>query len=427
MEKPSLLRIDLPYSLITLATAAQWALMGGWLLYFYLPPDGAVLVPAALYGLAMAGMRAASALSAPLVGRLSDHLRGRWGRRAPLMAVSGLPLCVLFVLLWLPPVRSESAWNLAYLTAVLGAYSVVFSLNQVPYMALLPEIAEADTHRVRVSAWTSGMLLAGMVVGGLASPLIEHLGYAPTALAYAVFSLPLLYLPLLYLRERPERQIAAEARLSWRESFAFLAKNKPFVVMTLAGFCFWAIPTLILAILPFVVTEVCALDAGDAWMFYLGALLPAALCYPLVTRLAASWGKKPLFAASLALSAVVLPGLTMVDRPWQGLVWIALQAVAMSPVAMLPPVFGAEIVDQDEALTHQRREGAYYSAWAFLDQVVKGAVELLLPLLLLLGRSRADAHGPLGVRLAAVLGGVLLFVGFLAFRRYPETPEKRVV
>jgi hypothetical protein len=40
-------------------------------------------------------------------------------------------------------------------------------------------------------------------------------------------------------------------------------------------------------------------------------------------------------------------------------------------------------------------------------------------LLLLLGRSHTAPQGPLGVRMTGVVGGALLFVGFVIFLRYP--------
>ncbi|MBN1657687.1 MAG: MFS transporter, partial [Anaerolineae bacterium] len=144
------------------------------------------------------------------------------------------------------------------------------------------------------------------------------------------------------------------------------------------------------------------------------------------------WGKWRVFSASLLASALVLPTLMLVGD-WlpiplktQGIAWVTLQAVALSGVIVLPRAFGAEIVDLDEKLTGLRREGTYYAMWGVLDQVVNGVIAAALPLLLLVGRSQLDPHGPLGVRLVGLLGGGLLFVGFLIFARYPLRESARV-
>ncbi len=42
----------------------------------------------------------------------------------------------------------------------------------------------------------------------------------------------------------------------------------------------------------------------------------------------------------------------------------------------------------------------------------------MIPLFLLLGRSQADPHGPLGVRFSGMAAGVPLFVSAGVFQRY---------
>lgn len=420
-------RVDIVYALINLGSTTMWSVLSGWLLYFYLPPDGegATLVPAALFGATMLGVRVINALAAPPIGRLSDHCRSPRGRRLPFVAASALPMVVFFFLLWTPPLSSTSVWNLVYLATVFFLYNLAYTFNQVPYMALLPELALTDQHRVRFSAWSSGFFLLGMVVGGVAGPLIGSLGYQTTALIYAGFALPLLYLPILVLRERPGRQIDIQERLTLREAFVTMLRNRAFKIMTATGILYWSVTAFVQATIPFIVTEVCQLTTADAVFFYIPGILASLACYPAVTWLSTRYGKTAVFSWSLLASALVLPGLMLIGE-WiplplmaQGVLWITLQAVAMAGVTMLPPAFGADITDQDEVLTGQRREGAYYATWGLLDQAINGAAAAVLPLMLLLGRSRLDPRGPLGVRLIGPLSGSMMLAAFLIFLQYP--------
>ncbi len=421
------LRVDVSYALITLGSTTIWSVLSGWLLYFYLPPkgEGTVLIPAALYGAAMLVSRSVNALIAPPIGYLSDQTQSRWGRRIPFMFGSALPMLILFVLIWMPPVAGNSIWNLVYLTIVLTLYNVAYSFNQITHTALLPEIAITDSHRVRMSAWSASFFLIGMVLSGLAGPLIESTGYIVTALIYAAVTLPLFYLPFLVLRERPGRQIARSERMDWRQSLTAMVRNRAFLIMTATGVFYWGVTTMVQSTLPFIVTEICGLSKADTLYFYIPALAASLACYPLVTWLANRVGKWLVFSGSLLASAIVLPGLLLIGE-WfplsleaQGLIWIALQAIAMSGVTMLPPAFGAEITDYDETLTGQRREGIYYATWGLLDQVINGVTAAMLPLLLLLGRSRSDPHGPLGVRMVGVVGGLSMLTAFFIFFKYP--------
>lgn len=425
-KRPSV-RVDIFYAMLTLGNTVIWSVLSGWLLYFYLPPEGegTVLVPAAFYGIAIFVTRVVNAIIAPPIGYLSDQTRSRWGRRLPFMFVSALPMLVFFVLLWTPPVPGNSTWNLVYLALVLAFYNVAYSFNQITHTALLPELALTDHHRVRMSAWSASFFLVGMILGGLAGLIIENAGYTINALIYAGVALPLFYLPFLVLRERPGRQITAAERLDLRKGIAAMMHNRAFLIMTATGIFYWGVTTLVQSAIPFIVTEICLLTIADTLYFYIPALLMSLACYPLVTWLSGRLGKWIIFAGSLLASAIVLPGLMLIGD-WlpgalktQGIVWISLQAIAMSGVTMLPPAFGAEITDYDETLTGQRREGTYYATWGLLDQVINGVAAVLLPLLLLLGRSRSDPHGPLGVRMIGIVGGVSMFAAFLVFLNYP--------
>ncbi len=424
-ERPPPIKVDIFYTMITLGSSMTWSILSSWLLYFYLPPGGAPLVPATLYGVVIFITRAINAVIAPGIGHLSDQTRSRWGRRLPFMFISALPMLVFFVLLWTPPLEGESAWNLAYLALILILYNTAYSLNQIPHTALLPELAITDQHRVRISAWSASFFLAGIALSSLAGPLIEKWGYTTTVLICASVALPFFYLPFLVLREQPGRQIAPAERLSFRQSVTIMLRNRPFLIMTATGACYWSVSILVQSTIPFIVTEICLLTTTDTLYFYIPALLASLLCYPLITWLSNRLGIWTVFAGSLLASAVVLPGLALIGD-WlpltlktQGIIWITLQAVVLSGVTMLPPAFGAEITDYDESLTGQRREGAYYAAWGLLDQVVNGLAAALLPLLLLLGRSRSDPRGPLGVRIVGIISGILMLAAFFIFLNYP--------
>jgi len=421
-------RVDLSYGMISLGSTVLWSVLSGWLLYFYLPPEGEgrPLVPAALLGVALFANRVVDAVIDPPIGYLSDRTHSRWGRRLPFMAASALPMLVFFVLLWAPPVRGESVWNLVYLVVILELYNVAYSFLHIAHGALLPELALSDRHRVRVSAWKAGLETVGMVLGAFVGLVIERVGYVRMALVYAVAMLPLFYAPLFVLRERPERQIAPARRLGFWSSLLSTRQNRAFLIYTLTWALYWGTMTLVPAAIPFIATEICLLTKADTVYFYLSSILVSVICYPLVARLADRMGKWRVFVVSLLTSALVLAGLTLIGS-WfpvplkvQGIVWIVFQAATLSGALVLSSVFAAEVTDYDERLTGQRREGIYYATWGLLDNVVSGAATALVPMLLLLGRSHSDPHGPLGVRLIGVVGGAMLLAASLIFLHYPH-------
>jgi GPH family glycoside/pentoside/hexuronide:cation symporter len=315
---------------VTLGSTTIWSVLDGWLLYFYLPPDGegAPLVPAVLSGVVIFLTRAINAVIGPPIGYLSDHARNRWGRRLPFMFVSALPMLAFFTLLWTPPVQGKSMWNLVYLAVVMLFYNTAYSLNQIPYSALLPEVALTERHRVRISAWYAGFQLVGVILAGFAGLVIERRGYTFAALIYASAMLPFFYLPFITLRERPGRQIAGTKRLNFRRSVSITLHNRSFLTYTAAWALYWSTMVFVQALIPYITTEICLLSEADTLFFYVPAVLASLACYPLITWLSERLGKRRVYTASLLASAVVLPCLALIGD-WlpaplmiQGISWV---------------------------------------------------------------------------------------------------------
>jgi GPH family glycoside/pentoside/hexuronide:cation symporter len=341
------------------------------------------------------------------------------------MFSASLPLVVIFVLIWLPPIPGVSIINLFYLGLMLILFNIAQALVIIPLGALLPELATLDKHRVRLTMWNASFQMLGMIAAGLAGILIDSLGFTQMVIIYAVFVVPLLYVPFLTLREQPGRQIDAKQRFGFLQSLQITLKNRAFLMLSFAGIFFWAATSFVMTVTPYIVTEICLLQISDATYFYVAGVLVLLACYPVINWLTKRVGKWNVFAGSLLASAVVMPGLMLIG-PWfpipllaQGMIWVVLQSIAISGVTMLPQAFAAEITDYDEKLTGQRREGAYYSSWVVLGQLISALTGALLPLLFLLGRSQSDVNGPLGVRLTGLIGGVLMLISLFLFWRYP--------
>lgn len=420
--------VNIAYGSLTLGSSLLWGVLSGWLMYFYLPPagKGVALVPVALFSGVQLLSRAINLLAALPIGYLSDQTRTRWGRRLPYVLAASLLLPGLFLLLWVPPIAHESGWNLVYVGAILLLFNLAYSFRQIPLEALLPEIAPKNEQRVSISAWQSGFQMLGVVLTGFVGAFIEQVGYAGMAAIYAVFAVLSSVPPFLVLRERPNAQVPAEVRLDFWKSTAITLKNRPFQIFLAAWGLSWFASTLMLEVIPYIVTEICKQPEANAMYFYLPPVFVSLICYPLVTRLSQRRGKKLVFSISLLASGLVLPLLALIgDRLpvpllTQGILWMTLQAVGLIGAQVLPAAITADITDVDQKATGLRREGSYYAVWGVFDQLCSGLAVSLLPLLLLFGRSQMDSHGPLGVRLVGIVGGGLLIAAFLIFRKFPD-------
>ena len=148
------------------------------LLLFY---NQVIGLRADLVGLAIMVALVLDAFIDPVVGHLSDHSQSRWGRRHPFMYAAALPVGVLYLLLWSPPMGSQTE-TLVYLIGVAILVRTAISIYEVPSAALAPELT-ADYHeRTSVLGWRylfgwlggMGMLLLTFAV--ILAPTPEYLG-----------------------------------------------------------------------------------------------------------------------------------------------------------------------------------------------------------------------------------------------------------
>lgn len=134
-----------------------------FLLIFYSQVIG---LEARLVGLALTIALLFDALSDPLVGYWSDHLRSRWGRRHPFMYAAALPVALSYFLLWNPP-AGWGQWQLfGYVLGLSVAIRLLITFYEIPSSALTAELtADYDARAALISfryffGWSGGNLMS---------------------------------------------------------------------------------------------------------------------------------------------------------------------------------------------------------------------------------------------------------------------------
>ncbi|HEX3407413.1 MAG TPA: MFS transporter, partial [Caulobacteraceae bacterium] len=110
----------------------------------------------ALIGTAMLVSRSLDVIVDPLIGYLSDHTRGRLGRRKPWVLAGALLTMVSAWFLFAPPAHPSFVYFLVWYTAIYLAWSLI----EVPHAAWAFEITRDYDDRSRVLSLRS-------LVGGL--------------------------------------------------------------------------------------------------------------------------------------------------------------------------------------------------------------------------------------------------------------------
>ncbi len=170
------------YSVGMFSTAIVTANVMQWLFYYYSPPPNEVDKGMVFLGLGLAvGMArlvgaAVDALSNPLVAYWSDKSRDPRGRRIPFIVRGAIPLMLLAILVWFPPVRGASIWNVVWLGSTLAGTWFFYTYVVAPYLALMPEITTDPEERVSLTVNMSYWEAGATAIAALAvPPIIEAL------------------------------------------------------------------------------------------------------------------------------------------------------------------------------------------------------------------------------------------------------------
>jgi GPH family glycoside/pentoside/hexuronide:cation symporter len=411
------------YSASTAGYSLLDRLMVTWLMFFYVEGAEPLVLPA-VFGTIMLFGRVVDALADPTVALWSDNHRGRLGRRTPFLMAGGISYVLVFIALFYPPAPVHGALNVAYLSLIIGAYFIFFTVYVAPYLALMPELARTERDRVDLATLRAVFSLLGVAAALVGSGhLIRLVGFHAMVWIMALIGLVLLYAALL-VRERDYAE-AKPASLGLREAVLTTFRNRPFRIYLTGNVTFWFGFNIVTLSLPFYVTVLLGLPAEEVSTFFGATLGVSLLTFPLVNFLAKKIGPKAVMVASMSVFVPVLVLFFFLGQPVLGLApatfGLAVSALAGLPLAslfVLPDAFVSALTDLEQDLSGQRREAMYFGTQGLVLKTVLGLSTFATGLLLeFFGATPAD---PLGVQLTGPVAALFVLVGAVVFLLYPE-------
>jgi len=299
-----------------------------WLLYFYSPPPNAVdagvlfLAVGVLVGLARLLGSAVDAVTNPLVAFWSDRSRNPRGRRIPFVRQGTLPLMLFAILVWFPPVRGASDWNVVWLAVTLSTTWFFYTYVVAPYLALMPEITSNPQERVSLTVTMSYFEAAAMVIAALLVPVVIEKckhgvqlgpiwladGFKLTAIALAILGGAGFFLAIGFIKEKKLAESSIPA-FSLRQSIAACFRNPAFPPYLFAVACAKIAIGLVLISMPFVATAVLHKGEGFAAVLqaplFVSTLIGFVVAQILVNRL----GLKRSFRGAVLAALVITLGM----------------------------------------------------------------------------------------------------------------------
>ncbi|MEC9488312.1 MAG: MFS transporter [Halanaerobium sp.] len=396
-----------------------------WVVYLYLPPDQQPLITPALVGAIVFGGRIVDSIADPLFSYWTDTTSTRWGRRIPFMFVSGLPMVAMAVLIFSPPTELLSNLNAIWLLVTMGLFFIFFTSYLVAYLALLPELVRTTKARVQLSSLQAFFNILGAAIALIFSGiLIDMFGFQMMALILGGVSLILLYLPLLGI---DEKKMCKGKPMTFKliTSFKMAVQNTHFIYYQLANLSFWFGFNIITISTSYYVTVLMGLSEAYVSIFMAITFGVAILSFPVINKLAVTYGKKKAFSLCLLLNTIFLPLIYFIPGTWgpltpfiKGIILMALPGFPLAGLFVLPNAIVADITDIDEGITGQRREATFFGVQGFFQKIILGLSTMVATgLFNNLGYSVSK---PLGVQITGPIAGIFSLLGLLIFLKYPQ-------
>ena len=364
--------------ILVFSSPVMGVFMAGMLLNFYLLKfsTDVLLIAPAVVGTVLLVARIWDAVTDPAVGWLSDRTRTPLGRRRPWFLASAIPLGGSIVMLWSPPsALSGTALTLWVGGAVLLFYTA-YTAFRVPHIAMAAELSRGYHDRTRVFGIMQAVESIGMLAAAAAVVLLEQAEDPRAvarllALAIGGFATVLILIVVWRLRERAEFQGRGGTNpwQSFRDVIANPHARNLIGVFFLEQLGF----ATLLALIPYL-SDYVLNTPGSTGLYLFGAIGASLLSIPLWIRLSAKFGKRKVWLFAMTIKTGLL-----------ALIFF-LGSGDFVPMLMLTMVFGlmngcgaivgpslkADVIDWDEAETGERKEGAYFAAWDFVQKSAGG-------------------------------------------------------
>jgi GPH family glycoside/pentoside/hexuronide:cation symporter len=408
-----------------------------------------------LVSLAFAIFRLYDAVLDPVMGWVSDNARTRWGRRRPFIFAGAIGLAATFPLIWMV----GRGWSPAVMTGWLIVMGLLFftfhSMWNMPYQSMLLEMTADYNERTSITSYRALFQnLASIVVTWVwaitqlpffvdaATGRADTLGgIRAVSFVMAILILVLGLLPALFLRERHYAKLAegGAGRVRLVDSFRKTLSNRPFQII-IAFSVLFAFGTSITGSFGAYVTTYYVFKGSQAGASVITGIAGtvglglAIASLPVFNALSRRFGKTRTLFGCLGLQLLAngitwwtynpaMPSLILVT---QSLIYIGNAGLWV----MLPSML-ADMVDDDELHTGERREGSFAAVFSWVLKVsMTVGFALSGPMLELTGfdvaREAAQADGviPLMRLLMTLVPTALLVVAWFVLRSYPLSPAR---
>lgn len=351
-----------------------FTIVGFYLLFFLTEVSG---LSAALAGVALMIGKIWDAVSDPIVGYLSDRTHTRIGRRRPYMLWGSIALLLLMVVAFTVP-ELPSPWKFLYVVLALCLVNTAWTLVNIPYGALTPELTRDFHERTALNGYRMSFAVIGTFIGaGAVLPLVtllgesgsDPIGWTLMALVMGAVMMISGLITVVVVREKHQETTSVpEAVIG---SYLAVLRLKAFRTILIP----WSLHVTGINIIQASLLYYFAVIFGsqEGFQVALPILLASAIvCIPIWVQLSKRLGKKLSYNIGMSIFAAAVVLFFFLGHRMDISFSYILMAVAgtgfaahyVMPFAMIP-----DVVEYDAVTNGKRREGVFYGLWTFVAKI----------------------------------------------------------
>ncbi len=327
-----------------------------------------------------------NAINDPFIGYLSDRTKTRWGRRIPWMLGATIPLAIVMILLFTPPMALNSdVINFVYFFLILFIFDTVYTAFNLNYNAIFSEMfvsmeARSSTGKVRISFVMVALIFAFILptliiedfLGGnpqTPATISKALGeYQLTGIIAAVVII-ITYSIILKWGVKEPKHISkdAETAMSFVKTLKTTFKNKSFLWFLIPALGTWIAINILPTLAPLFMIHVLGVTDSELIGLVLALqFIAAAVSTPLWEKIRVKKGAR--MAGLIGIAAWIIPILFFAFAINIEMVFIVqiFNGIGLGGGLYFYDQCIAEIIDEDEVMHGTRRSGIYYAVLNFL-------------------------------------------------------------
>lgn len=365
------------YGIADMGIAMLTASVQFFLLYYL---TDIVNVDSALAGTAlMVGKLTWDAVNDPVFGWVSDRTKSRWGRRRPYMLFGAIPLGITTWLLYSLPANMTGVKAFLVVLFAFLLFDTMHTLVSVPYSALSAELTYDYNERTSLITVRMIFTVLGYILGAATTTAIasffqntigwtERAGFSAMGAIFGLIAIATVLTTAFGVKE-PKRPDSKPSDIPPFKSVWITFKNKPFMQLMGAQFLSSFSFTLLTALLSYFVIYQMDMESQIPFIMLTMLVSIGIFLYPW-KAISTKLNKGPSYALGLLIASLaVMSSFFLRNQPSMWIYVIAFFAgLGFSGQWVFPWSMIPDVVEYDQVMTGERREGIYYGVWAFLTK-----------------------------------------------------------